>query len=191
LIFRLSVKDLMLHHRASIALLAGSRFLSAANPGEAQAQTGDPRPEDTEIWEPVPPVVTPGPTGSPNPPPSDALVLFDGSDLDAWVNERDGSPAGWPVGEGVFTVDNEFGSIRTRQSFQDYQLHLEWRVPEGVQGRGQTRGNSGPFLSTGGTWGYEVQILEAHDNETYVNGMAGSVYKQSIPLANPAPPPGE
>jgi hypothetical protein len=181
----------MIRHPTAVTLLAAGLVLLPGSAGAAQAQTGDSRPEDTEIWEPVPPIVTPGPAGSPNPPPSDALVLFGGSDLDAWVNERDGSPAGWPVHDGVFTVDNESGNIRTRQSFQDYQLHLEWRVPEGVQGRGQTRGNSGLFLSTGGRWGYEVQILEANDNETYVNGMAGSVYKQSIPLANPARPPGE
>jgi hypothetical protein len=93
------------------------------------------------------------------------------------------------VSDGILTVDKTVGDIETRRSFLDYQIHLEWRVPEHISGQGQGRGNSGLFMSTAGT-GYEVQILDSFGNETYVNGMAGSVYKQAIPLANPSRPPG-
>jgi hypothetical protein len=89
-------------------------------------------------------------------------------------------------------VDKSVGNIETRRRFGSYQLHLEWRVPEAVTGTGQARGNSGLFLAaTGpGDTGYELQILDSFGNATYVNGMAGSIYKQSIPLANPAREPG-
>ena len=158
---------------------------------QAQNPTDGPRPEATEVWAPVPPVVTPGAGSLLLPPPSDAVILFDGTGLDAWVNTRDGAPAGWPVADGVMSVDNGVGNIETAQAFTDYQLHLEWQVPEDALGEGQQRGNSGLFLAKVDQGGYEIQILEAFANETYVNGMAGSVYKQSIPLANPSRPPGE
>jgi hypothetical protein len=150
-----------------------------------------PKPEDTEVWEPVPKVVTPGATcGAP---PSDALVLFDGTNLDQWVNVKDKSPAGWKVADGVMTVVKAAGNIETKRSFHNYQLHIEWRVPENVTGQGQARGNSGVFLaSTGpGDGGYELQILDSYNNKTYVNGQAASIYKQAIPLANAMRPPGE
>jgi Domain of Unknown Function (DUF1080) len=143
-----------------------------------------------EQWEPVPPVVAPLDTdGSP---PAGALVLFDGSDLTQWVGQRDGGPAGWTVADGVVTVNKAAGNIATRRHFGSFQLHLEWRVPEGITGAGQMRGNSGVFLASTGTGdtGYEVQILDAWRNPTYVNGQAGAVYKQHAPLANPARPPG-
>lgn len=151
------------------------------------------RPEDTEVWEPVPPVVDPGPYTGPVSAPSDAIILFDGSNLDEWASTRTKGEAGWQVTDGVVSVVQSAGGIHTRRTFQDYQLHLEWRVPEGVQGSGQSRGNSGLFMA----WdldrgqGYELQILDAYGNSTYVNGMAGSTYKQSIPLVNPARPPGQ
>lgn len=149
-------------------------------------------PSATEIWEPVPAAVTP-PPARPVAAPSDAIVLFDGSGLDEWVNTSDGAAAGWTVADGLLTVDKSVGNIQTRRRFSSYQLHLEWRVPPDVTGSGQSRGNSGLFLaSTGpGDRGYELQILDSYGNETYVNGMAGSVYKQSIPLVNPSRPPGE
>lgn len=151
------------------------------------------RPADTEVWEPVPPVVDPGPFAGSPAPPSDAIVLFDGTNLDEWVSTRTRSDAGWRVHDGVMSVVQSAGSIHTRRQFRDYQLHLEWRVPEGVQGSGQSRGNSGLFMA----WdlergqGYELQILDSFENSTYVNGMAGATYKQSIPLVNPMRPPGE
>ncbi len=150
-----------------------------------------PRPQDTEVWEPVPPVVTPGATNAA--PPSDAIVLFDGTNLDEWVNVKDKAPAGWTVADGVLTVDKRAGNIETKRRFRNYQLHLEWRIPENITGTDQARGNSGLFLaSTGeGDAGYELQILDSYNNKTYVNGQAGSIYKQYIPLANAMRKPGE
>jgi hypothetical protein len=159
----------------------------------AAPQGAKPKPEDTEIWQPEPKVVTPGAQNSM--PPSDAIVLFDGKNLDEWVQAKDHSPAKWMVTDGVMTVNKAkgVGSIETKRSFHNYQLHVEWRVPENITGEGQARGNSGVFLaSTGpGDAGYELQVLDAYRNKTYVNGMAGSIYKQSIPLANPSRKPGE
>jgi hypothetical protein len=158
--------------------------------GAACAQ-GIMKPEDTEQWSPKPPVVTPG--AQPGAPPSDALVLFDGTNLDQWTSVRDHGPAGWKVADGVMTVAKLAGNIETKRRFRNYQLHLEWRVPENVTGSGQARGNSGVFLaSTGpGDAGYEIQILDSYQNETYVNGQAGALYKQHPPLVNPNRPPGQ
>jgi hypothetical protein len=152
-----------------------------------------PKPQDTEVWEPVPKVVTPGARDTA--PPSDAIVLFDGKNLDEWVSARDKSPAKWIVADGLMTVNKEkgVGNIETKRSFKDYQLHIEWRIPENITGTDQARGNSGVFLaSTGpGDAGYELQILDSYNNKTYVNGQAGSIYKQGIPLVNPNRQPGE
>ncbi len=168
---------------AALAVLGASSVLAQTAPA--------PRPEDTEQWTPVPPVVTPGRTDSA--PPSDAIVLFDGSNLDQWVNTKDKAPAGWTVADGVVTVNKQAGNIETRRRFRNYQLHLEWRVPENVVGSGQGRGNSGVFLaSTGpGDAGYELQILDSYNNATYVNGQAGSLYKQHAPLVNAMRKPGD
>lgn len=168
--------------------IAAALLLQASSTAPAR----EPRPEDTEVWSPEPPVVAPGPAVS-VPPPADAIVLFGGDDLGEWVSVNDGSPARWTVKDGVFTVAKGTGNIETRRRFTDYQLHLEWRVPEGITGEGQLRGNSGLFLaSTGdGDNGYELQILDSYGNKTYVNGQAASIYKQFAPLANPARAPGE
>ena len=149
------------------------------------------KPEETEVWQPVPPVVTPGATNTD--PPSDAIVLFDGKDESQWVSAQDHSPAQWVVADGVFTVNKQGGNIETKRTFQDYQLHIEWRIPPDITGSGQARGNSGVFLASlgPGDAGYELQVLDSYNNGTYVNGMAGSLYKQSIPLANAARKPGE
>ncbi len=149
------------------------------------------KPEDTEVWKPVPKVVTPGATDSA--PPSDAIILFNGTNDNAWVSAQDHSPAHWFVHNGILTVNKQDGNIETRQRFQDYQLHIEWKIPKNITGSGQARGNSGVFLaSTGpGDDGYELQVLDAYNNPTYVNGMGGSIYKQSIPLVNPSRPDGQ
>lgn len=155
---------------------------------------GDPtKPETFEIYSPVPPVVTPGKT--PEDAPSDAIILFDGKNIDSWRSANDTTkPADWTITDGILTVNkNGSGNIETKQRFMDYQLHLEWREPENISGSGQARGNSGVFLaSTGpGDDGYEVQVLDCYNNKTYVNGQTGAVYKQSIPLANACKKPGE
>ena len=108
------------------------------------------------------------------------------------MSVRDQGPAGWTIVEGTLEVRLAAGNIETKRRFGNYQLHIEWRVPEGVTGTGQLRGNSGLFLaSTGpGDAGYELQILDPFENPTYVNGQAASVYKQAPPLANAGRPPG-
>jgi len=157
----------------------------------AAAQQQKPmRPEDTEVWQPVPKVIVPGRTD--RDPPSDAIVLFDGSGLGAWVSANDSGPAQWTVANGTVTVNKRAGDIRTRRSFRNYQLHLEWRVPEGITGSGQLRGNSGVFLAFDPPRAaYELQIMDSYDNPTYVNGQASSVYKQNPPLVNAMRKPGE
>jgi hypothetical protein len=169
-------------------------LLSAAFISAQTATPAKPKPEDTEVWEPVPKVVTPGANNTA--PPSDAIVLFDGKNLDEWVSTRDKGPAKWTVSDGVLTVNKAkglAGNIETKRTFRNYQLHVEWRIPENITGTSQGRGNSGVFLaSTGpGDSGYELQVLDSYNNPTYVNGQAGSIYKQGIPLANPNRKPGE
>ncbi len=172
--------------------LAFATLFAVVAPLSAQ-QPPAPKPQDTEVWEPVPKIVTPGATDAA--PPSDAIVLFDGKNLDQWVMNRDKSPANWIVADGVVTVKKGPGSgnIETKRSFKNYQLHIEWKIPENITGTDQARGNSGVFLaSTGpGDAGYELQILDSYNNKTYVNGQAGSIYKQGIPLVNPNRKPGE
>ncbi len=154
-------------------------------------QPAGPKPEETEVWDPVPKVVTPGANNAA--PPSDAIVLFDGKNLDEWVSNRDKSPVKWTIADGVLVVNNHAGNIETKRTFKDYQLHIEWKVAENVTGSGQARGNSGVFLASTGLRddGYELQVLDAYNNKTYSNGQAGSIYKQAVPLANPARKPGE
>lgn len=144
------------------------------------------RPGMSEYWTPQPRVVTPGDIKT-NTAPSDAIVLFDGHDLSAWTNGDGTGEAGWNVKKGIVTVDKSKGDIVTKQKFGSFQLHIEWCVPEGIQGESQSRGNSGVFLQDM----YEVQILDCYQNETYVNGMTGSLYKQTPPLVNAMRKPGE
>src|SRR5437867_12795847 len=91
---------------------------------------------------PRPPVVDPGPERPPAPPPSDAIVLFDGKDLSQW-RSQDGAPAKWVVRDGYMEVAAGTGSIVTARGFGDMQLHIEWATPTPPQGEGQERGNSG------------------------------------------------
>jgi 3-keto-disaccharide hydrolase len=151
------------------------------------------KPEETEVWQPVPAVVTPGATCGAAP--SDAIILFNGKNEDEWVSAQNHTPAQWFVHDGILTVNKAegVGNIETRRKFKDYQLHIEFRIPPDITGSGQARGNSGVFLaSTGpGDDGYELQVLDSYNNTTYVNGQAASIYKQSPPLVNPARKPGE
>src|ERR1700748_543561 len=143
------------------------------------------KPEETEVYQPVPKVITPGKTFGDAP--SDAIVLFDGSGLDKWVSTEDRSkPAAWDIDGKMLTVKKGTGNIETKQSFTNYQLHIEWKIPANITGEGQARGNSGVFLASlgKGDAGYELQVLDSYNNKTYVNGQAGSIYKQGIPLVN-------
>lgn len=149
------------------------------------------KPEETELWEPKPKMVTPSIN---NDAPSDAIILFDGTNLDEWVNtDNNDEPAQWDMVDNILTVNKNKGNIQTKKSFTNYQLHIEWKVPENITETGQSRGNSGLFLaSTGdGDAGYEMQILDSYQNETYVNGQAASIYKQYPPLVNASNKPGE
>jgi hypothetical protein len=144
-----------------------------------------PPPEATEAWSPVPPIVTPG--AHDGAAPSDAVVLFDGKSLNGWESVK-GGPAKWTAANGVLTVVPETGDIQTTQKFGDVQLHIEWRTPVlPPDKKGQDRGNSGVYLQ--GL--YEVQVLDSLENRTYSNGQAGAIYKQSVPLVNPARPAGQ
>jgi hypothetical protein len=143
-------------------------------------------PETTEIWEPQPRIVTPG--QKPGDAPEDALVLFDGKNWDHWQTLDGGAPK-WTIKEGAMTVVGGSKDIRTKKEFGDFQLHIEWRSPAEVNPAktGQGRGNSGIFLQGR----YEVQVLDNHNNKTYANGQASSIYKQHIPLVNACKKPGE
>ncbi len=167
--------------RISLTALA---FL-AAMPLLAQQKDIKLPPEATEFWEPVPPKVTPGSEN--HKPPSDAIVLFDGSNLDNFVSAKSGETAEWKVEDGALQVVPRTGDIRTKEGFGDMQLHIEWTSPTEIKGEGQGRGNSGIFLMSK----YEVQVLDSYESRTYSNGQAGSIYKQTPPLVNATKAPGE
>ena len=133
---------------------------------------------------PRPPVVTPG--AAPGQPPSDAVVLFDGTSAAAWT-AGEGRPAGWTVRDGYMETAPGAGPIRTRRGFGDVQLHLEWATPSRPEGTGQGRGNSGVILMER----YEVQVLDSWRNDTYADGQAAAVYGQYPPMANASRGPGE
>jgi hypothetical protein len=171
------------------AFITTSLMIAALGTTFAQEKA---KPQDTEFYTPVPAIVTPGKTNMEAP--SDAIVLFDGKDLSQWVSTNDRSkPAKWKVANGAFTVVKTEGNIETKKAFNNYQLHLEWQIPANITGEGQARGNSGLFLASIGKGddGYELQILDPHNNKTYTNGQAGSIYKQTTPLVNPGKKPGE
>lgn len=177
---------------SSTTVLFGQQPQAAQRPNFPQAgQSQGPRMthEMSEYYTPVPPKVTPGDITSQGyvAPPSDAIILFDGTDLSKWKSTRGGGEAGWEVHDGVVTVVPSTGSIVTKDSFTDFQLHVEWLVPEDVIGEDQSRGNSGVYLQNV----YEVQILDSYENTTYVNGQSGSIYKQHAPLVNASRKPGE
>lgn len=129
-----------------------------------------------------PPVVTPG---NGTAPPSDAIVLFDGTDLSKWKSEK-GGPAPWKVENGYAQVAGG-GGILTQEEFGDIQLHIEWASPAEVKGDGQGRGNSGVYFQGR----YEIQVLDSYNNKTYFNGQAASFYGHNAPLVNASRKPGE
>lgn len=142
----------------------------------------------TEVWEPVPPVVDVRTSSIP----SDALILFDGKNLSHWQSAEKG-PAKWRLVGDAMEVVPKAGDIKTKESFCDVQLHVEWMTPTKITGddgkvlESQGRNNSGVFLQER----YEVQVLDSYENKTYSNGQAGSIYKQSIPAVNASRKPGE
>ncbi len=148
-------------------------------------EKGPTHPEATEIYKPVPPKVIPGSNGAP---PSDALVLFNGKNFDHWISTSDSTEVKWHLNtDGGMSVKDKTGNIQTKQNFGSVQLHIEWKSPAETQGSGQSRANSGVFLQ--GL--YEIQVLDNNNNDTYVNGQVGAVYKQSVPLAKASKPSGE
>lgn len=153
---------------------------------EVQRSKQEPtKPEETEFWEPRVPVVIPALN---NKAPSDAFVLFDGANFDQWVSSKDSTSVTWLLNrDGSMTVKNQTGSIQTKKNFGSIQLHIEWRSPSEVKGENQSRGNSGVYIQKR----YEVQVLDNNNNDTYVNGQVGSIYKQSTPLVMASSPTGE
>jgi hypothetical protein len=135
---------------------------------------------------PRPPIVKPSTQALPIPPPSDAVILFNGKDLSKWRSE-DGSPAKWIAANGYMESVKGSGYLYTRQNFGDIQLHVEWATPVPPSGKSQGRGNSGVFPM--GL--YEIQVLDSYENDTYPDGQAASVYGQYPPLVNACLPPGE
>ena len=134
------------------------------------------KPEETEIWEPKPKTVSVDPKTKI---PSDAIVLFDGTNFKEWVSSKDSTAVKWTLNkDGSTTVKDKTGDIQTKRNFGSIQLHIEWRSSSEIRADGQGRSNSGIFLQNR----YEVQVLDNNDNDTYVNGQAGSIYKQSAPL---------
>ena len=182
---------------ASAAICANLLLGSAA----WAANTGSPfygdAPDQHHPWavhdwnRPQPKLVTPGTFSSPEQPgkpPSDAIVLFDGTDLSQWeANEGQGVPTKWVIKNGAMECVPGSGFIRTKAKFGDCQLHLEWAAPTKVEGESQGRGNSGVFLMGQ----VEIQVLDNYNNPTYADGFAGSVYGVMPPLANALRPPGE
>jgi Domain of Unknown Function (DUF1080) len=139
---------------------------------------------------PLPAVITPATCSTQDQvgtPPSDAIVLFNGKDLSNWEEVKGGAPAQWTIGDGYFATKPGAGDIRTKQTFGDMQLHVEWATPNPPHGEDQDRGNSGVFLQ--GL--YEIQVLDSFHSVTYADGQASAVYGQYPPQVNACRPPGE
>ena len=142
-------------------------------------------PQMTEFFEPAVPVITPA--AQVGMAPSDAIILFDGADVNKEWEDSRGNPTKWVVQDGALVCVKGSGVVQTKRKFNDFQLHIEWKSPENVIGDGQGRGNSGVYLQ--GL--YEVQVLDSYNNPTYKQGQAGALYKQYAPLVNVSRKPGE
>ncbi|MBI5386117.1 MAG: DUF1080 domain-containing protein [Verrucomicrobia bacterium] len=184
--------------KTKFTLTTLSTLLSLATAGFAASSGpvfyGD-APDEHHPWavhdgnRPQPKIVTPGTFSSaeqPGKPPSDAIILFDGTDLSKWETDK-GAPAPWIVSNGYMQVAPGKGAIRTKEKFGDCQLHIEWAAPAKVEGSSQGRGNSGMFLMNM----LEIQILDSYNNLTYADGHAGAYYGINPPMANAVRPPGE
>lgn len=141
-----------------------------------EAQEEPTKAKETEIWEPKPPIIS---IDVHTKIPSDAIVLFDGTNFNEWTSSIDSTVVNWILNsDKSMTVKNKTGDIQTKRNFGSVQLHLEWRSSKEIRANGQSRSNSGVYLQNR----YEVQILDNNENDTYVNGQVGSIYKQAIPL---------
>ncbi|MCB1241882.1 MAG: DUF1080 domain-containing protein [Akkermansiaceae bacterium] len=188
----------------STLLFVPALCLAALTAGSVTAEDAKPKPHPTgytdtpflpgDKWRvhddtrPRPEVVTPGTTASEAP--SDAIVLFGGKDLSEWTTEDGKKPAGWTVKDGYFEVPPKgegSGTIATKRTFGDMQLHIEWRSPAEVKGDSQGRGNSGIFIMEN----YELQVLDSYDNKSYADGQASALYGWKPPLVNACRKPGE
>lgn len=160
-----------------LLLLSGSAS-DAAQQGKKSKQAKQPtKPYESGIVWAEPKMVTPGTNGSA---PSDAIVLFDGKNMDAWTGGEK-----WTIENGVGTAKS---FVSTKQNFGDCQLHVEFATPKEVRGSGQGRGNNGiGFMNAQ----YEIQVLDSWNNPTYFDGQAAAIYKQRPPLVNASRPPGE
>jgi hypothetical protein len=184
--------------KISLSLAAMGTVFSLFSIGQAVAADhlfyGD-APDDHHPWtvhdgnRPQPKIVTPGAFSSPDQPgkpPSDAIVLFDGTDLSKWEDGK-GNPIKWIINAGAMQVTPGSGEIRSKDQFGDCQLHVEWAAPKEVKGNSQGRGNSGIFLCGG----VEIQVLDSYNNPTYADGAAGAYYGINPPMVNAVRPPGE
>ena len=180
------MKQLLLLSAWCVGVCAGAAGQDAKKYPDPAPMTHD----MSEFWTPQPKIVTPPDMDNAVvAPPSDAVVLLGLKDnaISEWVNCEEGKPVGWQIENGIMTVKPHSGSIRTKKDFGDFQLHLEWSAPTEIVGESQGRGNSGVFMQGM----YEVQILDNYQNETYANGQAGSIYKQTPPLVNACQKPGK
>ncbi len=168
-----------------VCLIAASGLAACPGADEVRTETPSARWRQHDIHRPKPPVVEPSDGPIASKPPGDAVVLFDGSNLDAWKSS-DGSPARWKVADGSLETVPGAGPIETKGKFGDIQLHVEWAAPNPPVGKGQDRGNSGIFLMGQ----FEVQVLDSYRAETYADGQAGAIYGQYPPHFNASRPPG-
>lgn len=171
------------------SLIFGTSVLvSGQQPQKNPSQKHEPEkmtPGMTEIWDPEVKIIQPGATASDAP--SDAIVLFDGTDINKEWTDSKGNPSKWIIQDGALVCVRGSGVIQSKRKFGSIQLHIEWRTPSEVTGESQGRGNSGVFLQEL----YEVQVLDSYNNRTYRHGQAGSIYKQFAPLVNVSRKPGE
>ena len=178
--------------RSLACLVVAVAFSASAADGKNLGYTNTPVISGTS-WHvhdgtrPQPPIVTPGATFSHQaPPPSDAIMLFNGKDLSQWQHAG-GAAAKWKIKNGFMEVTPKSGSLRTKDKFADFQLHIEFATPAKVEGNSQGRGNSGILFN--GV--YEVQVLDCYDNKTYPDGQCGALYGQIPPLVNASKKPGQ
>lgn len=170
-----------------LVMLATAANMFAQQRQQTQAPVNPTRmqPGMLEVWDPEVRIIQPGATNSE--PPSDAIVLFNGTDINNEWEDTRGNPSKWIINDGTLISVKGAGFIQTKRKFSSFQLHIEWKTPSEVTGESQGRGNSGVFLQER----YEVQILDSYDNRTYRHGQAGSIYKQYPPLVNVSRGPGE